>query len=123
MEENSLNDQLQDFISTTFNNLKSIIRTDTVIGEAVMAPDKSLVIPLTKVTFGYLSAGSEVEGKNSKFKNQPHPIAGGGAGLSIKPIGFFVLNGSDKRLFRVDATNEGNDWMDIISSVISKLGE
>ena len=78
------------------NNLKSIIDVDTVMGSPVKLPDGGVIIPVTKVSVGFVAGGGEYTGDNM-CRRSGYPFSGGsGSGFSIKPIGFLVKNENEK---------------------------
>jgi len=78
-------------IDTALKNIGALIDVNTVIGTPISVPDGSLIIPLSKVTFGILAGGGEY-GKISIFsKSDELPYsAGNGSIVSIKPCGFLI---------------------------------
>ena len=76
-------------IDEAMSKLKTIVDIDTVMGEPVAMPDGSSIIPITKITMGFVAGGGEYS-TDSK-RNPNFPFSGGsGAGFAIKPIGFLV---------------------------------
>lgn len=61
-------------MDSSLQNLRSLVDADTIIGEAITAPDGTIIIPVSKVSFGFVSGGSDIP--SSK---QPE-LFGGGAG-------------------------------------------
>ncbi|SES07239.1 sporulation protein YtfJ [Gracilibacillus ureilyticus] len=105
MEENV--HPLEGFMSLTMENLKQMIEVDTAIGKPIDAPDGSLIIPLSKVKFGFASGGSEFLGKDQKSQDQNSdmiiPFGGGsGGGVSITPAAFLVANKSGVELITLN---------------------
>ncbi|PWU70217.1 GerW family sporulation protein [Gracilibacillus dipsosauri] len=101
MEENNVH-PLEGFMSLTMDNLKQMIEVDTAIGKPIDTPDGSLIIPLSKVKFGFAAGGSEFNGKGQSSDKQSDseseseaiiPFGGGsGGGVSITPSAFLVAN-------------------------------
>ena len=87
MQENRVNQ----VVETALKNLAEMVDVNTVIGKEITYEDGDKVIPVSKVTLGYLSGGGEY-GKVSIFKkSQDLPFsAGNGAVVSVKPCGFLV---------------------------------
>ncbi len=93
-------------MQTTMENIKDMVDVNTVIGDPVSTADGVTVIPVSKVSFGFVAGGGEY-GQEDKNKVHPPqgsdgkmPFAGGsGAGVSVQPVGFLVVgNGSVKML-------------------------
>lgn len=86
--EISQNKQISSVMQTALENIKDMIDVNTVIGEAVIAGNGNTVIPVSKVSFGFLAGGGEY----GKAPDPTQPFAGGtGAGVSLQPVGFLVL--------------------------------
>ena len=77
-------------MQTTLENIKDMVDVNTVIGEPIPTLDGGTIIPVSKVTFGFVSGGGEYDGK--QLPDAEHPFAGGsGAGVSVQPVGFLVV--------------------------------
>lgn len=92
---------IQDLMTTTMENLRDMVDVNTVIGEAIHTPDGSTVIPLSRVSFGFVSGGGEYAGqpRPSPAPGDALPFAGGaGAGVTVSPLGFLVASGEQVRV-------------------------
>ena len=75
-------------MQTALENIKDMIDVNTVVGDPVITGSGGTVIPVSKVSFGFVAGGGEYD-KDSAEK----PFAGGaGAGVSLQPVGFLVLS-------------------------------
>ena len=75
-------------MQTALENIKDMIDVNTVIGEAVIAGNGNTVIPVSRVSFGFVAGG----GDYGKTSEPCLPFAGGsGAGISLQPVGFLVI--------------------------------
>ena len=87
---------IESIMGTTMENLREMVDVNTVVGDAVQTPDGSTIIPISKVSFGFVAGGGEDE---TSPKPQPPalssgvlPFAGGtGAGVSVCPLGFLIV--------------------------------
>lgn len=79
-------------MQTTLENIKDMVDVNTVIGEPIPALNGTTIIPVSKVSFGFLSGGGEYDAAKQPVNAAP-PFAGGsGAGVSVQPVGFLVVN-------------------------------
>ena len=80
-------------MQTTLENLKDMVDVNTVVGEPIAAMDGSTVIPISKVSFGFVTGGGEYTGGHlQESGTRDKPFAGGsGAGVSVQPVGFLVI--------------------------------
>ena len=85
---------LKDVMDTAMKNIKDMVDVNTVIGDPITTPDGTVVIPVSKVSFGFASGGSDFTTKEreAKDKNDPLFAGGSGAGITINPISFLVIS-------------------------------
>ena len=79
-----------DLMQTTLENIKDMVDVNTVIGEPIPTVNGPTIIPVSKVSFGFLAGGGEYEMKNLPEADNPF-AGGGGAGVSVQPVGFLVV--------------------------------
>ncbi len=112
---------INDMIGTMMESIKEVVKVSTVVGEAVNAPDGSVIIPVTKVSCGFGATGVEIPSKTA-LKDE-YPFGGGsGGGLSIEPMGFMVLKEGNVRV--VPMTTEQSTvekLIDMVPPMVDKL--
>jgi sporulation protein YtfJ len=111
---------IEGLMKTTMNSLKEMVDVNTIIGDPVQSPDGLVIIPVSKITFGFASGGSEF---NRNTKGEPSennlPFGGGsGAGVSVQPVGFIVAGNNQIKLLTVD---EGNTALSNLFDFAGKL--
>ena len=106
------NTPVSDLLGISIEKIKEMADVNAIIGEPIKLPDGTTIIPVSKVSYGFASGGSDLPSKYDK------DLFGGGAGagVSIKPEGFLVIapDGSAKMV-----TMEGSS--DPISNAIEKM--
>ena len=112
---------VENLMRSTMENLKEMIDVNTVIGDAVETKDGSYIIPISKVTFGFVSGGSEFGnvciGPGDNMST--HPFGGGsGAGITVKPVAFLVLRKDIIRLLPVEQHNTYDRIVDSVPQII-----
>ncbi len=80
-----------DLMQTTLENIKDMVDVNTVIGEPIPTVNGPTIIPVSRVSFGFLAGGGEYEAKNLPEADTPF-AGGGGAGVSVQPVGFLVVD-------------------------------
>lgn len=76
-------------MQTALENIKDMVDVNTVVGEPVITGSGGTVIPVSRVSFGFVAGG----GDWMKSGETDKPFAGGsGAGVSLQPVGFLILN-------------------------------
>ena len=99
---------LSGMMHDTMSKIKEMVDVNTVVGNPITTPDGTTLIPVSKVTFGFASGGTDAEGAS----NAPVRFgAGSGAGVSIVPISFVVIQNGNVRMLYVDPAN-GNTTLD-----------
>ena len=89
---------IENIMSTTMENIRDMVDVNTVIGEPITTQDGSTVIPISKVSFGFVAGGGEYRCGDAD-PCQRLPFAGGaGAGVTIQPMGFLVTSENAVRL-------------------------
>ena len=74
-------------LSTTIEKVRNLVDVSTIIGEPINLPDGLTIIPVSKVTYGFASGGSDFPSKN----NVELFGGAGGAGITINPVAFLVI--------------------------------
>ncbi len=87
MNEKSANGILK----TTIEKVRDLVDVSTIIGEPINLPDGLTIIPVSKVTYGFASGGSDFPSKN----NVELFGGAGGAGITINPVAFLVVKDGD----------------------------
>lgn len=101
-DEQICDDPVSRILEQSMGNLKNIIDVDTVMGEPVGLEDGSVIIPITKVSVGFVAGGGEYTAPCKQRKRSAFPFSGGsGAGFSVKPIGFLVGKNSEFQLVSI----------------------
>lgn len=108
-------------MNSAMENLKEMVDVDTIVGDAITTPDGTLVIPVSKVSFGLAAGGGEYSAKQPKAE-QSNPFAGGvGAGVTINPMAFLVVSKDDVRLLPVEGEDAYSKLLSSVPSMVNKL--
>ena len=78
-------------LKTTIEKVRDLVDVSTIIGEPINLPDSLTIIPVSKVTYGFASGGSDFPSKN----NVELFGGAGGAGITINPVAFLVIKDGD----------------------------
>ena len=112
-------------LGTSIEKIKDLVDVSTIIGEPIRISETLQVIPVSKVTYGFASGGTDFPSKN----NQELFGGGGGAGITISPVAFLVVNNGSVTVKYIDAA-EGSvervigmvpDLVDKATDVIGQL--
>ncbi|MBO7341345.1 MAG: sporulation protein YtfJ [Clostridia bacterium] len=81
--------KLQDIIQTSLESLRTLVDSNTVIGNPINTESGTTIIPISKISMGFASGGLDYNGKSAGTKQNFG--GGGGTGLSISPVGFLTV--------------------------------
>ena len=81
--------KLQDIIQTSLESLRTLVDSNTVIGNPINTESGTTIIPISKISMGFASGGLDYNGKTANTKQNFG--GGGGTGLSISPVGFLTV--------------------------------
>lgn len=110
---------IESIMNVTLDNLKAMVDADTIIGTPVTVGEVTL-IPISKVSFGLATGGSDIPSKN------PANLfgGGGGAGVTVTPIAFISVCGTNVKMLQVNAEmTPVNKLIDEAPEIISKVKE
>jgi len=111
--------QVENLIKSTMENLKSMVDVNTVIGTGVETKDGSYIIPVSKLSFGFASGGSEYSCQEHHTSSTVFPFGGGsGAGVSVKPVAFLVVKEDGVRMLPVDQDTTYDRIVDTVPQIL-----
>lgn len=106
-------------MDTTMEKIKEMIDVNTIIGEPITSPDGTLIIPVSKVSYGFAAGGSDLP---TKKENKDCFGGGSGAGVTIQPVAFLTVYQGDVRLVSVDREEGTADKLvNMIPDVLKKV--
>ena len=114
MAENNL----QGILGVSMDKIREMVDVNTVIGEAIHTPDGTTLIPVSKVSYGFASGGSNIPSKtaNELFGG------GSGAGINITPVAFIVIiNGGVQVLPIVSKPDSGDKVVNLVPEMFDKI--
>ena len=107
-------------LSTTIEKVRQLVDVSTIVGEPIVLSNDITVIPVSKVTYGFASGGSDFPSKNN---NQLFG-GGGGAGVTINPVAFLILKNGEVTLKHITSNdNAAERFVDMVPDVIDKVGQ
>ena len=122
MEDNRIND----IISTSLDKIKELSETGTVIGEQIKTDNGTVIIPVSKVSLGFVSGGIDFACSKKKDVNDKTNNSfggGGGTGLSVIPVGFLIIKpDGDVKMLNVTAPEViyNNSTVAAVGNIIEK---
>lgn len=127
------NHPIEGLMLTAMNSIENMIDVNTIIGEPIETTNNIVIIPISKVAFGFASGGSEFKGetideysKKDKDERVQYrlPFGGGsGAGVSINPIAFLIVEGDKVRMLPVNHTSCIDKMLDYIPDLFERINK
>lgn len=109
---------LESVVKSSIEKIRELVDVETIIGDPITTPDGVTIIPVSKVSMGVASGGSDLPSKQNK------DLFGGGAGcgVSIQPIAFITISNGEVKLLQLtmNATKE-NAIINMVPDVIDKI--
>ena len=111
------NHPISDILNVSLDNLKSLVDSNTVIGDPIVVGDVT-IIPISKVSFGFASGGSEIP-----TTKPGAPFGGGsGGGVTITPVGFLSVSNGEVRMVQPQtADNTADRIVNIVPDLLDKI--
>lgn len=119
-------------MKTAMENIRQMVNVGTVVGDAVETPDGSVIVPVSRVSFGFAAGGGEYEiggggerrraGGGDENQEGTLPFAGGsGGGVTVQPVGFLVVGQGNVRLLPVDRSAVYDRLIDLAPQVLDQV--
>ncbi|WP_059052443.1 GerW family sporulation protein [Paenibacillus senegalimassiliensis] len=124
---------IQGLMQTAMENIKDMVDVNTIVGEPVETPDGSVILPISRVGFGFAAGGSDfniddghekrTSGSSTEEHRASRPFGGGsGGGVSINPIAFLVVGKPGVHIVPLDnQTHLVEKIIDAVPGVIDRI--
>lgn len=114
MSEHPINGLME----TAMEKIREMVDVNTIVGSPIASPDGTVIIPVSKVSFGFASGGSDLPAKVQK------DLFGGGsgAGISIQPVAFIVISNGEAKLLQMSMNaSSSNAIINMVPEVVDKI--
>ena len=114
---------IQDLMATTMQKIREMVDVNTIVGQPISTPEGMTLIPISKLSFGFASGGSDFVSKNHKPGENNTFGGGSGAGVNISPVAFLIVKGDSVRLLPVDppASTTVDRVIEMVPEVVDKV--
>ncbi len=114
MEKNNV----QGLLGASMDKIKEMVDANTVVGTPITAPDGTILIPVSRISYGFASGGSDLPNKT----NAELFGGGSGAGINITPIAFLVIGNGEVKLLQLVAKPDATDRLvNLVPDVVDKV--
>lgn len=116
---NKENHPINDLMNVTLQRIHEMADGNSVIGSPIHSPDGTMVLPVSKISYGFASGGSDVGPKAARDMFG----GGSGAGVSVVPVAFLVIRPSGEvRLLQVNTTpNTLDRALEMLPDTLDKI--
>jgi sporulation protein YtfJ len=122
---------IEGLMKTAMNSIQDMVDVNTIIGEPIETSGNVMIIPISKVCFGFAAGGSEFNTetldeykKKEKEEEMQYrlPFGGGiGAGVTINPVAFLVINKENIKLMPISHSSTVDKIVDYIPDILDKF--
>lgn len=96
------NHPINDLMATTMEKIREMVEVNTIVGQPITTPEGITLIPVSKLSFGFASGGSDFVSKHQKAGDANTFGGGSGAGVNIAPVAFLIVKDGTVRVLPVD---------------------
>lgn len=129
---------IQGLMKTAMESIKGMVDVDTIVGDAVESEDGTVIIPVSRVSLGFVAGGGEYTFNGGNGRGQREggrdadrhasghewPFGGGsGAGVSVSPVGFLIVGDGTVRFLPVDQRATLERVLDVAPELLERLQE
>ena len=116
--------KIESLVDVSLDKIRAMIDVNCVIGNSITMPNGSVIIPISKVSVGFVAGGGEYNDLNAKRNSADFPMAGGtGGGFTVSPIGFFVVEDQKFKLIHADKSSAYLGLIKNATDVLKKFAE
>ena len=110
--------KIEALVNTAMNKVKELADGEAIVGKPIVTGDGTTIIPVSKVSVGFASGGSDLPTKSTK-----DTFGGGsGGGVSIQPMAFIVISGGEVKLLQMtNNADKGNAIVNMVPEVVDKI--
>jgi len=109
---------IESMMDVTIDKIKALVDANVIIGTPVTSADGTVVLPVSKATFGFASGGSDFPSKTTKDLFG----GGGGAGVTIQPVAFLVMKDGEVSVRQLaDTSNNIDRALSMVPELVDKV--
>ena len=111
---------IQGLMNVTMVKIRQMADSNTIIGKPIKTDDGTTILPVSRISFGFASAGTDFDGKNAANKD----LFGGGsgAGVNIQPVAFLVVKDGCVRTIQLsDGSNTIDRALTMLPELVDKV--
>lgn len=112
-----------ELMETTMSKIREMVDVNTIVGTPIKTDDGITLIPVSKVSFGFASGGSDFQTKNHQPGSANNFGGGSGAGVNISPVAFLVVKDGSVRMISAQPAPESTTekLVDAVPDILDKI--
>ena len=115
-----MSNNVEGLMGVSVEKIREMVDANTVVGTPIALPDGTTILPVSKVSYGFASGGSDLPAKS----NAGQFGGGAGAGISITPVAFMVVKDGQVNMIPVVSKPETTDRMvSLVPELVDKVSD
>jgi len=117
---------IENLMDTAMTNIKEMVDVNTIVGDPVETVDGTVIIPVSKVCFGFAAGGGDNSITNQKKKNDKNNDSknfsgGSGGGIMLNPMAFLVVRNDKIKLLPVSKDGTAERLLNIAPEILEQI--
>lgn len=114
-------ENVNNILGVTMEKIKEMVDVNTIVGQAISSPDGTIVIPVSKVTYGFAGGGGDLPAKTPQATKEAF-MGGSAAGITIQPIAFLAIKNEEVKVLQIEPyTSSVDRAIEKIPDIIDKV--
>lgn len=115
---------VENLIDNALDKIKYLMDCNIIIGEPVVSPTGNIIIPISKVSVGFVTGGGEYSDMSNRKVANHFPMAGGTCGgMSVTPVGFLYETEGDVKYIDIENKSAYQTIINLINSIASQFNK
>lgn len=111
---------IEGLMDSVLKNIKTMVDVNTIIGEPIHADNGVVIIPVSRVAYGFGTGGSNFGDPKTPVDKQSFG-GGAGGGITISPVAFLVVSNGNVRMITVSQASPLDKIIDLAPEIIDKV--
>jgi sporulation protein YtfJ len=109
-------------LDSSIEKIKTLMDSNTVVGQPVVSPNGTIIIPICRITVGFVAGGGEYSDLSERRVANHYPMAGGtSGGMSVNPIGFLVESAGDVKYIDIENKSAYQSILNLFNAITEKI--